>query len=115
MPDDAELGKHAFHILLALSGGDLHGSGIVRVVLEQSDGALRLWPATLYGTLEQLAAEGLIRELEGDERPEGKSERRRYYRVTSSGRAALAAEAGRLASLAELALGRVSGNAGEVP
>lgn len=75
---------------------DLHGSGIVRAVLEQTNGELRLWPATLYGSLEALAEEGLIRELHPDERPKGASERRRYYGITPSGRTALAFEADRM-------------------
>ena len=44
-----------FHILLALSDQDRHGSDIVREVLEQTDGELQLWPAMLYGSLEQMA------------------------------------------------------------
>ena len=52
-----------FHILLALSDKDLHGSDIMRGVLEQSDGDLRLWPAMLYGSLEQMMDRDLIDEL----------------------------------------------------
>ena len=89
---------HRFHILVALAGRDLHGSGIVRDVLAQTDGSLRLWPATLYGTLDELRDEGLIQELGDAERPEGSSQKRRYYRITRHGRAALEAEAARLAS-----------------
>lgn len=102
------LKRHWFHILLALSGEDLHGSGIVREVLDQTDGRLRLWPATLYGSLEEMAGEGLIRELESEERPEEVSERRRYYRITPTGSRTLAAEAERLAGLAERARERVA-------
>ena len=32
---------------------------------------MRLWPATLYGSLEELLARGWIRELAGHERLEG--------------------------------------------
>ena len=49
------LSPQSYHILLALSGRDLHGSGIARAVREETDGALQLWPATLYGTLELLS------------------------------------------------------------
>ena len=101
--DGAHLKAQWFHILLALSSGDLHGSGIVRSVLEQTDGELRLWPATLYGALEALAEDGLIRELGTESRPEGQSERRRYYRITSTGRQTLALEADRMARLARAA------------
>lgn len=106
---ESQLKRHWFHILLALSGRDLHGSGIVREVLDQTNDELRLWPATLYGSLEEMAREGFIRELDEAERPEGVSDRRRYYRITSRGSRALAAEAERLASLARQARERVAG------
>ena len=93
-----------FHILLALSDKDLHGSDIMREVLEQSDGDLRLWPAMLYGSLEQMIDRGLIEELnDADERPGGASGRRRYLRITDEGRRLLASEADRMAEMARLA------------
>jgi DNA-binding PadR family transcriptional regulator len=101
-----------FHILLALSDRPRHGSGIVRSVLEQTDRKLRLWPATLYGSLEDLVALGWIEELtELGERPEGESEKKRIYRIKPAGAGVLAAEASRLQGLARAALDRVgSGN-----
>lgn len=98
---------HWFHILIALAHEDAHGSAIVRDVLDQTHGALRLWPATLYGMLDELADAGLITELTGRRHPAGESERRRYYRITAKGRAALAEEAARLASLAGTARERL--------
>lgn len=101
-----------FHILLALSEEPQHGSGIVRSVLEQTDGKLRLWPATLYGSLEDLASLGWIEELTGHgDRPAGESEKKRFYRIRRAGARVLAAEADRLQALARAALDRVgSGN-----
>ena len=101
-----------FHILLALSEEAQHGSGIVRSVLEQTDGKLRLWPATLYGSLEDLVALSWIEELtELGERPKGESEKKRFYRIQPTGARVLAAEADRLQALARAALDRVgSGN-----
>ena len=101
-----------FHILLALSEEAKHGSGIVRSVLDQTSGKLRLWPATLYGSLEELAALGWIEELTAlGERPAGESEKKRFYRIKPSGARILAAEADRLQALALAALDRVgSGN-----
>lgn len=97
-----------FHILLALSDEPRHGSGIVRSVLEQTDGKLRLWPATLYGSLEELVSLGWIEELtELGERPEGESEKKRFYRTRPDGARVLAAEANRLQLLARAALERV--------
>jgi DNA-binding PadR family transcriptional regulator len=101
------LTPHRFHILAALAACDLHGSGIVRDVLDQTDGALRLWPATLYGALDDLEGEGLIRELDDPERPDGTSHKRRYYRITRDGRAALAQEAERLRAVAGRAMERL--------
>lgn len=106
MPQDT-LTPHRFHILVALAGRDLHGSGIVRDVLDQTLGALRLWPATLYGTLDDLESDGWIAELADDERPEGVSGRRRYYRITPAGRAVLTQEAARLSAMAGVARQRL--------
>ena len=103
------LAPHRFHILTALAGNDLHGSGIVRDVLAQTGDHLRLWPATLYGTLEELERDSLIVELKGDRRPEGTSERRRYYRITPVGKAVLQAEATRLGSMVDIAIDRLAG------
>jgi len=98
---------HRFHILTALAARDLHGSGIVRDVLDQTVGAVRLWPATLYGTLDDLQADDLIRELVDAERPEGVSHKRRYYRITPMGRGALIREAERLQAVAGEAIERL--------
>jgi len=95
---------HAFQILLALSEGDLHGTGIVRRVREQTDGAVALWPVTLHRTLDKLLADGLIADLRGPgEHPEGESRRRRYYRLSETGAVALADEAERLSAFATVA------------
>ena len=59
-----------------------------------------LGPGTLYAALDRLDAEGLV-EVDHDELVDGRN--RRYYRLTSSGAAALTAEAGRLARTARKA------------
>jgi len=102
------LKPHWFQILLALAEGDRHGSGIMRAVLEQTDGSLKLWPVMLYNSLEQMADAGLIEDVPAGARPHGESERRRYYRLTRSGRRTLAAEADRLATLAKTAKTRLA-------
>jgi len=51
----------------------------------------------------------MIRELGDADRPDGVSQRRRYYRITAAGRAALRRETGRLAAVvgtAQQRLGR---------
>src|SRR5436190_20665924 len=105
MAADAALKPHWFYILLALADGDRHGLAIARDVQLLSDGAVRLWPATLYGSLEELRGRKWIEELA--EHPEEESERKRYYRLTRTGRAVLTDEAERLGRLARLARSRV--------
>jgi DNA-binding PadR family transcriptional regulator len=96
-----------YYILLALAAGDRHGLAIARDVLSLSDGQVRLWPATLYGSLEELCDRGWIEErLDDAQRPAQESERRRYYRITRGGRGVLAAETERLAGLVRLARSR---------
>ena len=43
--------RQLYYILLSLAAEDRHGAGVVRDVLELTDGELKLWPATLYGSL----------------------------------------------------------------
>jgi DNA-binding PadR family transcriptional regulator len=88
-----------FHILLSLANEEQHGYGMMQEVLERTDGKIRLWPATLYGTLERLLEEGLI--AEANRRPPADEDdaRRRYYRLTALGRRVLAAESIRLEDL----------------
>ena len=96
--------RAAFYILLSLAEADRHGSAIARDVEALSQGQLRLWPATLYGTLEELVEQGWIEPLTDTGRhPRGQSERRRYFRLTRLGRQALESEARRLANLAATA------------
>ena len=91
----------AFHILLALAGGDLHGYGIMREVAEQTDNRMRLGPGTLYGSLRTLVQEKLIQEVDGPK--DETSERRRYYRLTAAGRKLARSESDRLADLLRVA------------
>lgn len=93
----------AFQILLSLADDELHGYGIMRQVEEQTKGRTRLGPGTLYSSIQALIEEGLIEEV--DRRPESNagSERRRYYRLTSSGRKLARTEAERLADLLRVA------------
>ena len=100
-----------FQILVALAPGELHGSAIAKDVLERTDGELRLWPATLYRTLDELSDAGLSEQLIGENHPDGESRRKRYYRITQAGRVALAEETARLEALARSARQRLGGTA----
>jgi DNA-binding PadR family transcriptional regulator len=93
----------AFHILLALADGDLHGYGIMRQVAGQTDGRMRLGPGTLYSSIQSLLEERFIEEVELREDKDRGSERRRYYRLTSAGRKLARSEAERLADLLRIA------------
>ena len=88
-----------FYILLSLSGQEQHGYGIMNDVLESTSGQIRLWPATLYGTLKRLIDEGLIEESDERPAPELDDARRRYYRLTPAGKKVLDAETERLEQL----------------
>jgi DNA-binding PadR family transcriptional regulator len=88
-----------FHILISLVGEEQHGYGIMQDVLERTEGKVRLWPATLYGSLKRLITEGLI--VESGDRParEFDDARRRYYKLTPLGRRVLNLESERLHDL----------------
>ena len=88
-----------FHILLALAGEEQHGYGIMQEVLERTMGKVRLWPATLYGSLKRMIEADLIEESNKRPKPELDDARRRYYRLTSLGHQVLDAECDRLQGL----------------
>src|SRR5579872_5043447 len=97
------LHQNSFHILLSLVGTDQHGYGIMQEVLDRTNGAVRIWPATLYGTLDRLIAEGLIEESDERPAPELDDARRRYYRLTRRGKRVLDLECERLQDLLRMA------------
>jgi DNA-binding PadR family transcriptional regulator len=88
-----------FHILLSLAAGEQHGYGIMQDVLERTTGKVRLWPATLYGSIKRLIEAELIEESPRRPAPEWDDARRRYYRLTALGRRVLDAECARLQEL----------------
>ncbi|MEO8623863.1 MAG: PadR family transcriptional regulator [bacterium] len=92
-----------FQILLALVDGERHGYAIMKDVAEHTEGAVRLGPGTLYGSLKRLLEGGLVEE--GAERadPEMGDERRRYYRITKFGMSVARAEARRMAAVVQTA------------
>jgi DNA-binding PadR family transcriptional regulator len=88
-----------FHIMLTLAGGEQHGYGIMQEVLNRTTGKVRLWPATLYGSIKRLIEADLIEESDERPAPEQDDARRRYYRLTALGRRVLDAECERLQEL----------------
>jgi len=93
------LKTHWFHIMLSLAGGEQHGYGIMQEVLNRTTGKVRLWPATLYGSIKRLIEAELIEESDERPAPELDDARRRYYRLTALGRRVLDAECDRLQEL----------------
>ena len=93
------LKTHWFHILLTLASGEQHGYGIMQEVLQRTGGKVRLWPATLYGSIKRLIESELIEESDERPAPELDDARRRYYRLTALGRRVLDAECERLQEL----------------
>jgi len=93
------LKPHWLHVMLSLADSEQHGYGIMQEVLDRTGGKVRLWPATLYGTLKRLIDEDLIEESAARPAPELDDARRRYYRLTTLGRRVLAAESERLQDL----------------
>ena len=99
---------HWFFILLSVSAAPRYGTAIQDDVRELSGGSVRLWPATLYGSLEELVEHEWLEEIVDDDRPDGRSGRERFYRITRAGRLALEREAARLESLARVARARLA-------
>jgi DNA-binding PadR family transcriptional regulator len=82
-----------FYILLALRDTERHGYEILKEVQSGSLGKIRFGPATLYTSLKKLLDAKLVQEVAG---PRDSDARRRYYRLTASGRKALAEELDRM-------------------
>jgi DNA-binding PadR family transcriptional regulator len=85
--------------MLSLAGGKQHGYGIMQGVLNRTTGKVRLWPATLYGSIKRLIEAELIEESDERPAPELDDARRRYYRLTPFGKRVLDAECEQLEDL----------------
>ncbi len=78
-------------ILLSLGAEEKHGYAIMKDAQTAAGGSVRMGPGTLYGSLDRMMRDGLVKESSSSD-----DERRRYYRLTSAGRHVLAAELERL-------------------
>jgi len=87
----APLSPAVFAILLSLAENDKHGYQMMKDARAPEGGGVRLGPGTLYGSLDRMMRDGLVEESGVSD-----DERRRYYRLTGLGRAALAVELERL-------------------
>lgn len=97
-----------FYVLLSLAAGTRHGYAIMQESRTLSGGSFRMGPATLYSTIQRLAALDLIHETEGGAGSEGEDSRRRYYALTDSGRRLLQMEVANLNSVVRLANARLA-------
>jgi DNA-binding PadR family transcriptional regulator len=91
-----------FHILLALSGGERHGYGIMKQVESDARGTVSMGTGTLYGSLTRMLDSGLVRESDKRVDPVLDDARRIYYSLTGEGKKALATELARLRHIVEL-------------
>jgi DNA-binding PadR family transcriptional regulator len=99
-------------ILSALAGRALHGYGLLEEVHKLSDGRLKLSIGTLYGALDRLTEDELVR-VDREEVVAGRL--RRYYEITDAGATALESELLRMRQAADVAEARLrSRKAGEV-
>lgn len=99
----SEMREPTYFLMVALMDGPLHGYAIAQKASELSDGRVELTAGTLYGALDRLVGQGLLREM-GDELVGGR--KRRSYELTDEGRDALQREAARMRSAAAVLDGR---------
>lgn len=99
------LSPAVFHLLLALAEEDLHGYAIMKDIEERTGGLVKVGPGMLYGSIKWLLEEQLIKEAPR-RAPSKEDERRKYYRLTTSGLALVKAEAARLEAAVSLARSR---------
>jgi DNA-binding PadR family transcriptional regulator len=87
----------AFYILLCLREPN-HGYGIVQTVEKLTEGAIRLAPGTMYGSLSKMEKDGVIRFIREEDK-------RKIYKITDLGEEVLAIEIKRIERLYKIAKG----------
>ena len=85
----------AFYILLCLREPN-HGYGIIQKVSELTDGAIKLTPGTMYGSLSKMEKDGIISFVREEEK-------RKLYRITPLGTEILQIERKRIERLYRIA------------
>lgn len=85
----------AFYILLCLKKPN-HGYGIVQMVEKLTDGAIRLAPGTMYGSLSKMEKDGLIQFIREEDK-------RKIYQITELGLEVLQLELKRIERLYRIA------------
>ncbi len=90
-----------YEILLVLIDAERHGWDLVRELERRSGGARRIFPGNLYRALREMRLVGLIEESAVRPAPADDDDRRRYFRVTATGRRAARVESERMLRLLE--------------
>ena len=85
----------AFLILLCLRNPN-HGYGIVQMVEKMTDGAIKLTPGTMYGSLSKMEKDNVIRFIREEEK-------RKIYQITDLGSEVLEIELKRIERIYKLA------------
>jgi DNA-binding PadR family transcriptional regulator len=93
----------SLQVLLALADEERHGYAIIKEIARQTQSKLQPGTGALYTSIQRLVEERLIEISHRRPSPEEDDARRRYYRLTVQGRAALAAETARLQELVAVA------------
>jgi DNA-binding PadR family transcriptional regulator len=91
------LSTASLYILLALAREDLHGYGIIQEIARQSEDGYRIGPGTLYDNLKKLMDQKMV--IDAPRSSRAKEDDRRFYRITSAGKASLSAEVERMHSI----------------
>ena len=89
----------AFYILLCLREPN-HGYGIVQTVEGLTDGAIRLAPGTMYGSLSKMEKDGVIRFIREEDK-------RKVYKITELGEEVLSLEIARIEKLYKISKGEI--------
>src|SRR5712671_6299641 len=107
VPDDLQhllpLTPAVFFILFALADGEKHGYAIMQSASRISHNQFPTSPNTLSTTIPRSLDSDLIEETENAGGQSDHEKRRRYYKLTRTGKAVLAADISRMESVVRLA------------
>ena len=92
------LSTPAFHVLLALTEGPLHGYGVMQHLTENG---LEVGPGTIYGALHRMQQAGWVEQVAA-EKARGPLKQRQRYGLTPEGRMVLRHEARRVVRAADM-------------
>ena len=89
----------AFFILFCLRKEN-HGYGIVQIVEKLTDGAIKLAPGPMYGSLSKMEKDGVIRFIREEDK-------RKIYQITELGQEVLDIEMKRIERLYNISKGEI--------